>query len=174
MSKTQLFVVKYLEIKMKIKVGLGYDVHALAEGYELTLGGVKIPHKKGLVAHSDGDVLIHSICDALLGAASLRDIGFHFPDTMDTYKGIDSRILLKKTKELIASKNWKINNIDATICMQVPKLMNYIPSMIENIASDLELNFEDVSIKATTTEKLGFVGKEEGVSTYAVVLLIKE
>lgn len=158
---------------MKIRVGYGYDVHALAEGYKLVLGGVTIEHTKGLVAHSDGDVLIHAICDAILGAANLRDIGFHFPDTSSDYKNIDSRILLRKTLDLIKSNGWEIENIDSTICMQQPKLKDFIPTMILNISLDLQIEQQDVSVKATTTEKLGFVGKEEGVAVHAVVLLKK-
>lgn len=158
---------------MKIRVGLGYDVHALADGYSLTLGGVKITHSKGLVAHSDGDVLLHSICDAMLGAAALRDIGFHFPDTSSDFKGIDSRILLRKTNDLLKENRWDIGNIDATICMQTPKLKDYIEQMRSNISEDLAIDIQDVSIKATTTEKLGFIGKEEGVAVHAIILIEK-
>ncbi len=158
---------------MKIRIGQGYDVHQLAEGLPFILGGVTIPHSHGMVAHSDGDVLLHSICDALLGAATLRDIGFHFPDNSNDYKNIDSRILLRKTKELLSNDNWTIGNIDATICLQKPKLLNYIPLMCENIANDLNIDIRDVSIKATTTEKLGFVGREEGIAVFTVALIQK-
>ncbi|MCC8172950.1 MAG: 2-C-methyl-D-erythritol 2,4-cyclodiphosphate synthase, partial [Odoribacter sp.] len=142
-------------------------------GYEFWLGGIKLTHEKGCVAHSDGDVLIHAICDALLGAAALGDIGYHFPDTSDNYKGIDSKILLKKTGELIKEKGYSISNIDSVICLQRPKIRNYIDSMRECLASILELALENISIKATTTEKLGFEGREEGVSAYATVLIYK-
>lgn len=158
---------------MKIRIGQGYDVHQLAEGLPFILGGVTIPHSHGMVAHSDGDVLLHSICDALLGAAALRDIGFHFPDNSNDYKNIDSRILLRKTKELLSNDNWTIGNIDATICLQKPKLLNYIPLMCENIANDLNIDIRDISIKATTTEKLGFVGREEGIAVFTVALIQK-
>lgn len=159
---------------MKIRIGQGYDVHQLASGRPFVLGGVKIEHPVGMVAHSDGDVLLHSICDALLGAAGLRDIGYHFPDNSDEFKNIDSRILLRKTRELLVSKGWEIGNIDATICLQRPKLLPHIPQMCTNIADDLQINIEDVSVKATTTEKLGFVGREEGVAVFAVALIQKK
>lgn len=159
---------------MKIRIGQGYDVHQLASGRPFVLGGVKIEHPVGMVAHSDGDVLIHSICDALLGAAGLRDIGYHFPDNSDEFKNIDSRILLRKTRELLVSKGWEIGNIDATICLQRPKLLPHIPQMCTNIADDLQINIEDVSVKATTTERLGFVGREEGVAVFAVALIQKK
>ena len=158
---------------MKIRIGQGYDVHQLASGRPFVLGGVKIDHPVGMVAHSDGDVLIHSICDALLGAASLRDIGYHFPDNSNEFKNIDSRILLRKTRELLVSNGWEIGNIDATICLQRPKLLPHIPQMCTNIADDLQIDLEDVSVKATTTEKLGFVGREEGVAVFAVALIQK-
>jgi|SRR5574344_2045308 2-C-methyl-D-erythritol 2,4-cyclodiphosphate synthase len=158
---------------MRIRIGQGYDVHQLAEGLPFILGGVSIPHSHGMVAHSDGDVLLHSICDALLGAAALRDIGFHFPDNSNDYKNIDSRILLRKTKDLLSNDGWTIGNIDATVCLQKPKLLNYIPQMCENIANDLNIDIRDVSIKATTTEKLGFVGREEGIAVFAVALIQK-
>ena len=158
---------------MKIRIGQGYDVHQLASGRPFVLGGVKIEHHVGMVAHSDGDVLLHSICDALLGAAGLRDIGYHFPDNSDEFKNIDSRILLRKTRELLVSKGWEIGNIDATICLQRPKLLPHIPQMCTNIADDLQINIEDVSVKATTTERLGFVGREEGVAVFAVALIQK-
>jgi 2-C-methyl-D-erythritol 2,4-cyclodiphosphate synthase len=156
---------------MRIKVGFGYDVHQLADGESLWLGGVEVPHYKGTVAHSDGDVLIHAICDALLGAAGLRDIGVHFPDTDDEFKGIDSKELLARTVALIGVKQYGIGNIDATLCAEKPKLKDYIPLMRETLSSIMGIESEDVSIKATTTEKLGFVGNETGMSAYAVVLL---
>ena len=159
---------------MKIRIGQGYDVHQLASGRPFVLGGVKIEHPVGMVAHSDGDVLLHSICDALLGAAGLRDIGYHFPDNSDEFKNIDSRILLRKTRELLVSKGWEIGNIDATICLQRPKLLPHIPQMCTNIADDLQISIEDVSVKATTTERLGFVGREEGVAVFAVALIQKK
>lgn len=158
---------------MKIRIGQGYDVHQLAEGLPFVLGGVHIEHSHGMVAHSDGDVLLHSICDAILGAAAMRDIGYHFPDNSNDYKGIDSRILLRKTKELVTAQGWEIGNIDATICLQKPKLLPHIPLMCQNIAEDLQISIDDVSVKATTTEKLGFVGREEGVAVFAVALLQK-
>ena len=158
---------------MNIKIGFGYDVHQLAEGRDLWLGGLKIPHTKGAVGHSDADVLIHVICDALLGAANLRDIGYHFPDTDPKYKGIDSKKLLREVVKLLRSKNYEIGNIDTTLCLQKPKINAHIPEM-KNILSDvMEIQKEDISIKATTTEKLGLVGREEGVSAYAVVLIYK-
>lgn len=159
---------------MNIKIGFGYDVHELAEGETLVLGGINIPHTKGTVAHSDGDVLIHAICDAILGAANLRDIGFQFPDTAMEYKNIDSRILLSKTIKLIENKGFKVGNIDSTLALQKPKVKDYINDMQECMAKILKISNEDVSIKATTTEKLGFEGREEGVSAYAVVLIYKE
>ena len=159
---------------MKIRIGQGYDVHQLAEGLPFVLGGVHIEHSHGLVAHSDGDVLLHSICDAILGAAAMRDIGYHFPDNSNEFKNIDSRILLRKTKELISANGWEIGNIDATICLQKPKLLPHIPQMCKNIADDLQIDISDVSVKATTTEKLGFVGREEGVAVFAVALLQKQ
>ena len=158
---------------MKIRTGLGYDVHALKEGEELIIGGIKIEHYKGTVAHSDGDVLIHAICDALLGAANLRDIGFQFPDNDNSFKGIDSKILLKKTNGLLKEKNWDIGNIDSTIVLQKPKIKDKIPEMQKILANVLNIDIEDISIKATTTEKLGFNGKEEGISAFATVLIIR-
>ena len=133
---------------MKIRIGQGYDVHQLAEGRKFVLGGVTIEHSVGMVAHSDGDVLIHSVCDALLGAASLRDIGYHFPDNSDDFKNIDSRILLRKTRELLAQNNWQIGNVDATICCQQPKLLPHISAMCQNIAEDLQIEVDAVSVKA--------------------------
>lgn len=158
---------------MKIKVGFGYDVHQLAEGEEFWLGGLQIEHHKGNVAHSDGDVLIHAICDALLGAANLRDIGYHFPDTSTDFKNIDSKILLKKTVELIADKGFSIGNIDSTIALQSPKIKPFIPEMQEILSGVMGIDIDDLAIKATTTEKLGFVGKEDGIAAYATVLIEK-
>jgi 2-C-methyl-D-erythritol 2,4-cyclodiphosphate synthase len=158
---------------MNIRIGHGYDVHKLEEGRDFFLGGIKIPHIKGCVAHSDGDVLIHAICDALLGAAALRDIGYHFPDTDGNYKNIDSKILLQKSMSILKEKGYSIVNIDSTICLQKHKVQKYIPEMINTIADVLNSKSENVSIKATTTENLGFVGREEGVSAYAVVLIQK-
>lgn len=158
---------------MKIKVGMGYDVHQLKEGEEFWLGGIKVEHKKGAVGHSDADVLIHTICDALLGAANMRDIGFHFADTDPQYKGIDSKILLKDVVKLIENEGYSIGNIDSTICLQQPKINPYIPEMKEVLAQVMGIDVADLSIKATTTERLGFVGTEEGVSAHAVVLIQK-
>lgn len=156
---------------MNIRVGFGYDVHRLAEGETLWLGGILVPHSKGTVAHSDGDVVIHAVCDALLGAARLRDIGYHFPDNSSTFKNIDSKILLGKTRELIREKGYEIGNVDITIAAQQPKLKDYIPAMEETLADVLKMEYEAVSVKATTTEKLGFEGREEGITVYAVALL---
>ena len=156
---------------MKIKVGFGFDVHQLKSGNDFWLGGIKIKHHQGAVGHSDADVLIHAICDALLGAANLRDIGFHFPPSDVQYKGIDSKILLKKVVELVIQKGFKVGNIDATIALQTPKINSYISEMQQVLAAILQIEVDDVSIKATTTEKLGFEGREEGVSAYAVVLI---
>lgn len=158
---------------MKIRTGIGFDVHRLEPGLDFWLGGIKIKSDKGCVAHSDGDVLIHAICDALLGAAGLRDIGYHFPDNSDTYKGIDSKILLKKTADMLAAKGYAISNIDSVICLQQPKLKDYIYDMSVCLAEIMELSTEDVSIKATTTEHLGFEGRGEGISAYATVLIYK-
>lgn len=158
---------------MKIRVGFGYDVHQLAAGAEFWLGGIKIDHIKGAVGHSDADVLIHVICDAMLGAANLRDIGFHFSDKDKKYKGIDSKVLLKEVNALLKDKGWQIENIDSTICLQVPKVGKHVPQMKEVLSGVLEIASEDISIKATTTETLGFVGRQEGVSAYAVVLISK-
>lgn len=158
---------------MNIRVGLGYDVHKLEEGLPFAIGGITIPHHKGTLGHSDGDVLIHAICDALLGAANKNDIGYHFPDTDNTYKGIDSKILLKKTIEIIRESKYKIGNIDATVSLQKPKLKNHIPEMKKVLANTCQISEEDISIKATTTEKLGFEGREEGVSAQVVVLIFK-
>lgn len=158
---------------MKIRTGLGYDVHRLVEGRDLWLGGIKIPHTLGLLGHSDADVLIHAICDALLGAANMRDIGYHFPDTSADTLDIDSKILLKKTVDLIATKGYKIGNIDATICAERPKINPHVPAMKACLAQVMGIDEDDISIKATTTERLGFTGREEGISAYAVVLIEK-
>lgn len=158
---------------MNIRVGYGYDVHQLAEGEQLWLGGILIPHEKGTIAHSDGDVLIHAICDALLGAAKLRDIGFHFPDTSGEFKNIRSLILLKKTVDLIDQHGFRIINIDSTVCVQRPKLKDFIPAMEEIMAETMGIDPNQVSVKATTTEKLGFEGREEGISVHAVALVEK-
>lgn len=158
---------------MKIKVGFGFDVHQLKEGANFWLGGIEIPHTKGATGHSDADVLIHTICDALLGAANMRDIGFHFPPTDNQYKGIDSKILLKDVIKLIAEKGFSIGNIDATIALQQPKINPHISAMKKVLAEVMQIEEEDISIKATTTEQLGFEGREEGVSAYAVVLIQK-
>jgi 2-C-methyl-D-erythritol 2,4-cyclodiphosphate synthase len=156
---------------MRIRVGFGYDVHQLAEGKEFWLGGILVPHSHGAVGHSDADVLIHVICDALLGAANLRDIGFHFPDTSADYKGIDSKILLRDVLKLVRTKGFEVGNIDSTICLQHPKINPHIPDMKQVLAEVMGIPADDISIKATTTEKLGFVGREEGVSAYATVLI---
>ncbi|MCW3787506.1 2-C-methyl-D-erythritol 2,4-cyclodiphosphate synthase [Plebeiibacterium sediminum] len=158
---------------MKLRVGFGYDVHQLGFNEELWIGGIHIPFEKGSIGHSDGDVLIHAICDALLGAANMRDIGFHFPDTSNDFKGIDSKILLKRTVEIIATKGYKINNIDSTICLEKPKLKDLIPEMQKVLANVMDIDIDDVAIKATTTEKLGFVGEQKGIAAYATVLIQK-
>ncbi|MBR2192619.1 MAG: 2-C-methyl-D-erythritol 2,4-cyclodiphosphate synthase [Bacteroidaceae bacterium] len=158
---------------MKIRIGLGFDVHKLVEGRDLWVGGVKIPHTLGLLGHSDADVLIHAICDAILGAANMRDIGFHFPDTAGEYKDIDSKILLRKTVELVRGKGYEIGNIDATICAERPKMNPHIPEMQRVLSEVMGIDIDDISIKATTTEKLGFTGREEGISAYAVALIEK-
>jgi 2-C-methyl-D-erythritol 2,4-cyclodiphosphate synthase len=158
---------------MEFRVGNGFDVHVLASGETLWLGGIQIEHEKGTIAHSDGDVLIHALCDALLGAVALGDIGNHFPDTDNTFRGIDSKILLKKCIGLVNGLGFHIVNIDSTICAQRPKLIKHIPVMQKCLAGVLEIDIDRVSIKATTTEKLGFVGREEGISAYATVLLQK-
>jgi len=156
---------------MEFRVGNGFDVHALAEGETLWLGGIQIEHEKGTIAHSDGDVLIHALCDALLGALALGDIGTHFPDTDSKFRNIDSKILLKSCNEVITGLGYTIVNIDSTICAQRPKLKDYTTKMQKCLAEVLEIDIDRVSIKATTTEKLGFVGREEGISAYATVLL---
>jgi 2-C-methyl-D-erythritol 2,4-cyclodiphosphate synthase len=157
-----------------MRIGHGYDVHPLVAGRDLILGGVKIPHSKGLHGHSDADVLIHAICDACLGAAGLGDIGRHFPDTDPQYKNIDSRKLLRKVKDAIAERGWKIANVDSTIVAQAPRVGSHLSQMIENIAADLAIPAENINIKATTTEKLGFAGREEGIAAHAVVLLMNK
>lgn len=159
---------------MEFRIGNGYDVHRLAEGLPLVLCGIRIPHTKGCVAHSDGDVPVHALCDALLGALALGDIGQHFPDNDDRYKGIDSMLLLSRVMEMVAGRGWKVANIDITIAAQKPKIAPYVPSMRERVASATGLDSDCVSVKATTTEHLGFEGREEGISAYAVVLLKKE
>jgi 2-C-methyl-D-erythritol 2,4-cyclodiphosphate synthase len=156
---------------MSYRIGSGVDFHQMVEGRDLWIGGVKIPHHKGSLGHSDADVLLHAICDSMLGALCLGDIGYHFPDTDNTFKNIDSKILLQKTQDLIASKNYAVVNIDSTLCLQAPKIAPYISSMQQAIADILKLDISDVSIKATTTEKMGFVGREEGLVAYATVLL---
>lgn len=159
---------------MKIRVGFGFDVHRLVPDRELWLGGIKLEHELGLLGHSDADVLIHAICDALLGAANMRDIGFHFPDNAGEFKNIDSKILLARTVKLIAEKGYTVGNIDATVCAERPKLKARIPEMQKVLAKVMGIDADDVSIKATTTEKLGFTGREEGISAYATVLIEKQ
>ena len=159
---------------MKIRTGFGFDVHKLVEGRELWMGGIKLEHSLGLLGHSDADVLIHAICDALLGAANMRDIGYHFPDTSADTLDIDSKILLRKTMDLIATKGYRLGNIDATICAERPKMNPHIPAMKECLAKVMGCDVDDISIKATTTERLGFTGREEGISAYATVLITKD
>ena len=159
---------------MEFRTGTGYDVHQLAEGLPLVLGGVKIPHTKGCVAHSDGDVLIHALCDALLGALALGDIGQHFPDTSDEFAGIDSKLLLARVAAMIREKGWEVVNVDNTLLAQKPKIAPYIPQMRQALADVLGIPADAVSVKATTTERLGFVGREEGVAAYATCLLRRE
>lgn len=157
-----------------MRIGFGFDVHQLAAGKEFWLGGIRIEHSKGAVGHSDADAMIHAICDALLGAANLGDIGKHFPDTSSTYKNIDSKILLKHVVGLLAEKKFSIGNIDVTLCLQQPKIAGYIPEMQQTLSGVMGIPETDISIKATTTEKLGYVGREEGVSCYAVALIEKD
>ena len=159
---------------MKIRVGFGFDVHRLVPDRELWLGGIKIDHSLGLLGHSDADVLIHAICDALLGAANMRDIGYHFPDTSADTLNIDSKILLKKTIDLIATKGYRLGNIDATICAERPKINPHVEAMKACLAKVMNTDEDNISIKATTTEKLGFTGREEGISAYATVLIEKD
>lgn len=156
---------------MKIRTGFGFDVHRLVEGRDLWLGGIKIEHSMGLLGHSDADVLIHAICDALLGAANMRDIGYHFPDTSADTLNIDSKVLLRKTIELIAGKGYVVGNIDATVCAERPKINPHVPAIKACLAEVIGTDEDNISIKATTTEKLGFTGREEGISAYAVVLI---
>jgi len=158
---------------MKIRVGFGYDVHQLQPGLPFWLGGIEVPHTHGALGHSDADVLIHVICDALLGAANLRDIGFHFPDTDPQYKGIDSKKLLAEVMVILRAKGYEISNIDSTICLEKPKVNPFIPAMRAALAEVMRVPEDDISIKATTTEKLGFVGRQEGVAAYATVLIHK-
>ncbi|MGM9715086.1 MAG: 2-C-methyl-D-erythritol 2,4-cyclodiphosphate synthase [Prevotella sp.] len=158
---------------MTIRVGMGYDVHRLVEGRELWMGGIRIDHQMGLLGHSDADVLIHAICDALLGAANMRDIGYHFPDTAAETLNVDSKILLAKTVALIASRGYRIGNIDATLCAERPKLNPHVPAMKACLAQVMGVDEDSISIKATTTERLGFTGREEGISAYAVALIEK-
>ncbi len=158
---------------MNIRIGFGFDVHRLVEGRELWMGGIKIEHELGLLGHSDADVLIHAICDALLGAANMRDIGYHFPDTSADTLNIDSKILLRKTVALIATKGYSVGNIDATICAERPKMNPHIPAMKACLAEVIGTDEDNISIKATTTERLGFTGREEGISAYATVLIGK-
>lgn len=158
---------------MKMKVGFGFDVHQLQEGLPFSLGGITIEHTKGALGHSDADVLIHAICDALLGASGLNDIGYYFPDTSSEFKGIDSKILLHRVVELISEKGFIIGNVDASLCLEKPKINPHISHMKETLAPILRIDTTDISIKATTNEKMGFVGREEGVAAYAVVLIEK-
>lgn len=158
---------------MKIRVGFGFDVHKLVEGRDLWLGGIKIPHTKGLLGHSDADVLLHAVCDAILGAANMRDIGYHFPDTSADTLNIDSKILLKKTLALVAEKGYTVGNIDATIVAERPKINPHVEEMKQCMSEVMGIPAEDISIKASTSEKLGYVGREEGITAYAVVLLEK-
>lgn len=159
---------------MKIRVGFGYDVHCLVEGRELWLGGIKLEHTMGLLGHSDADVLIHALCDALLGAANMRDIGYHFPDTSNDFKGIDSKILLRQTMDLIAAKGYRFGNADITVAAEKPKLNPHIEEMKQCLAGVMQCDADDISIKATTTEKLGFTGRQEGIAAYATVLIEKD
>lgn len=158
---------------MKIRTGFGYDVHKLKEGKDFWLGGIQLEHTKGAIGHSDADVLIHAICDALLGAANLRDIGYHFSDQDATYKGIDSKILLKDVVDLLKEKGYAIGNIDSTIALEAPKVNPHIPEMCAVLSKVMQIDLDDISIKATTSEKIGFVGREDGVAAYASVLITK-
>ena len=159
---------------MKFRTGFGYDIHQLVEDRDFWLGGIKIEHTKGALGHSDADVLIHAICDAILGAANLRDIGFHFPDTDPKYKGVDSKILLTDSMKLVREKGFELGNIDATICLEKPKINPHIPAMISTMAKVMQVDEDDISLKATTSEKMSFVGKEEGIKAYATVLIYKK
>ena len=156
---------------MAYRIGSGVDYHKLVVGRDLWIGGVKIPHTKGALGHSDADVLLHAICDAMLGALALGDIGFHFPDTDNSFKDIDSKILLSRSSALIEAKGYKVINIDSTLCLEAPKIKSYVPQMQQTIAEIVHVSISDVSVKATTTEKMGFVGREEGLKAYATVLL---
>ena len=158
---------------MKIRTGFGFDVHRLVEGRELWLGGIRLDHAKGLLGHSDADVLIHALCDALLGAANQRDIGYHFPDTAGEYRNIDSKILLSRTMALLREKGYELGNADITVCAEQPKLNPHIPHMQKMLAEVMNTEADNISIKATTTEKLGFTGREEGIAAYAAVLIVK-
>ncbi len=160
-----------MAITSSLRVGMGYDVHQLVKGRELWIGGIRLEHELGLLGHSDADVLIHAICDAILGAANMRDIGYHFPDTSAETEGMDSKIILKKTIELIATKGYHLVNIDATICAERPKMNPHIPQMQQTMAEVIGCDADAISIKATTTEKLGFTGRQEGISAYAVALI---
>ena len=159
---------------MSLRIGYGYDVHQLAEGEDLIVGGIHVPYHLGSVGHSDADVLLHVICDALLGALALGDIGTHFPDTDPAYKGIDSKVLLKRTYELVKQEGWALANVDSTVCLQLPKLKPHIPTMQAIVAELLDVEPNQIGIKATTTERLGFVGEHKGISAHAVVLLAKQ
>ena len=159
---------------MSLRIGYGYDVHQLAEGEDLIVGGIYVPYHLGSVGHSDADVLLHVICDALLGALALGDIGTHFPDTDPAYKGIDSKVLLKRTYELVKQEGWALANVDSTVCLQLPKLKSHIPTMQAIVAELLDVEPNQIGIKATTTERLGFVGEQKGISAHAVVLLAKQ
>ena len=159
---------------MSYRIGSGIDFHRLTEGRDLWLGGVQIPHYKGALGHSDADVLLHAICDALLGALCLGDIGVHFPDTDASFKNIDSKILLQKCKDLITAKGYQVVNVDSTVCLELPKIKHFVPAMQAAIAQILTVSIDDISIKATTTEKMGFAGREEGLVAYATVLLQKK
>lgn len=161
-------------INMSIRVGFGIDFHQFAEGRTLWLGGVQVPHERGALGHSDADVLLHAICDALLGALALGDIGIHFPNTDPRFKDIDSKLLLEHCFRMVRDKGYTVVNVDSTICLERPKIKSYVPSMQEAIASRLQLSVEDVSIKATTTEQMGFIGREEGLAAYATVLLQRD
>ncbi|HHT29438.1 MULTISPECIES: 2-C-methyl-D-erythritol 2,4-cyclodiphosphate synthase [Petrimonas] len=155
------------------RIGFGYDMHRLTEGRELWMGGIKLDFEKGLQGHSDADVLIHTICDALLGAANLRDIGFHFPDTSEEFSGVDSKVLLERTVALLRKKGFEIGNVDATICAEVPKMNPHIPQMQQKLSEVMGVDIDSISIKATTSEKMGFVGRQEGITAYAVALIYK-
>jgi 2-C-methyl-D-erythritol 2,4-cyclodiphosphate synthase len=159
---------------MKIRVGSGFDVHQLSEGRSFILGRINIPHHKGILGHSDADVLIHAICDALLGAAGLKDIGFYFPDTSSEFKNIDSSILLEKVIKLLDERNYKVGNLDTTVVCEMPKIKPYVDAMKQKLAAIIKIQEEDISIKATTNEKLGFIGREEGIVAYATVLIFKD